>query len=399
MRSVPSRTSLMSESLSGMRVALVHHWLLGMHGSEQVLEALCRIFPGADIFTLFYNPNAVSPLIRSRNVQASFLNPLQNVHRLLLPALPMALENFDLRGYDLIISNESGPAKGVLAPAGARHFCYCYTPMRCLWELYPAYRREFGGNRLERGLLALFASRMRVWDYASAARVDGFIAASRHTGRRIRRAYRRRSAVVYPPVAIETFRREPAEDYFLMIGEMLPYKQFDYAIRAFSKSGRKLLVAGDGPEYRRLRKIAGRSVEFCGQVKPEDIRTLYARSRALIVPGEKDFGITMVESLASGKPVIALGRGGANEIIGSGCGILYPNADEEALEEALRSFEQSEALFSPRTLKERAAWFSESEFRTRFLEALSARWSETPRTHKAKKTGPFIVPPTAALRS
>src|SRR5580692_9707802 len=196
-----------------MRVALVHYWLLGMRGGEKVLEAMCRVFPGADIFTLFYDPEAVSPLIRSHTVKASFLNPFRRAYRSLLPLMPMALEDFDLRAYDLVISSESGPAKGVLTSSTTKHFCYCHTPMRYLWELYPAYRREFGQSALKRAALAPVASYMRLWDYASAARVDGFMANSRNVGRRIWRTYRRRSTVVYPPVAVDTFRYAPPEDY------------------------------------------------------------------------------------------------------------------------------------------------------------------------------------------
>src|ERR1700683_2842940 len=163
-----------------MRIALVHYWLLGMRGGEKVLEAMCRAFPEADIFTLFYDPEAVSPLIRSRNVRASFLNPLRRFHRSLLPLMPMELADFDLRAYDLVISSESGPAKGVLTSANSRHFCYCHTPMRYLWELYPEHRREFGESTLKRVVLAPVASYMRLWDYASAARVDGFMANSQN---------------------------------------------------------------------------------------------------------------------------------------------------------------------------------------------------------------------------
>src|ERR1700679_4213624 len=176
-----------------MKVALVHYWLLGSRGGEKVLEAICRIFPDADIFTLFYDPDAVSPLIRSKKVTASFLNPAKKFYRSMLPLMPLALEGFDLRPYDLVISSESGPAKGVLTSSTARHVCYCHTPMRYLWELYPAYRREFGEGTLKRVALAPVANYLRLWDYASAARVDGFMANSQNVGHRIWRTYRRRS--------------------------------------------------------------------------------------------------------------------------------------------------------------------------------------------------------------
>jgi len=374
-----------------------------MRGGEKVLEAMCRIYPEADIFTLFYNPEAVSPLIRSHTVHASFLNPFQRVYRSLLPLMPMALEDFDLRGYDLVISSESGPAKGVLTSATSRHFCYCHTPMRYLWELYPAHRREFGGNKLKHAIFAPVANYMRLWDYATSARVDGFMANSRNVNHRIWRAYRRRSTVVYPPVAVETFRFSPPDDYFLMVSEMVAYKRLDYAIRCFTRSGRRLKVVGAGPDYKSLKKQAGPSVEFCGRVTDTELRDLYARCRALVVPGEEDFGINMVEALASGKPVIALARGGAIEIVENGRGLLYPEPDEANLEEALQAFDRIESRIDSLALIESTGAYSETVFRQRFLatvENMSLRRSG--RTAPPSTGGPVLVPPihtAAGLKS
>ncbi len=301
-----------------MRVAIVHYWLLGMRGGESVVESLCRMLPEADIFTLFYDPSRISETIRSHKVTASYLNPLRRHYRALLPWMPSALESFDLRGYDLIVSSESGPAKGVIAPSSARHVCYCHTPMRYLWELYPAYLNEWTRSRVKRMLMRRSANRLRLWDYATAARVDQFVANSENVRRRIWKTYRREAAVVNPPVAVETFSYAAPGDYFLMVSELVAYKRLDYAVRLFSRTGRRLRIAGDGPEYLALKRIAGPTVEFCGRVLAEQLRELYSRSRALIVPGEEDFGITMVESLASGKPVIALGsrRGLRNRATG-----------------------------------------------------------------------------------
>jgi glycosyltransferase involved in cell wall biosynthesis len=364
--------------LTAVRVALIHYWLLGARGGEKVLEAICRIFPAADIFTLFYDPSAVSPLIRSKNVQFSCLNPLRSVYRSLLPLMPMALEDFDLRPYDLVISSESGPAKGVLTSAKTAHFCYCHTPMRYLWELYPAYRHDFPGSVFRKALLAPFASYLRTWDYASAARVDAFMANSANTKQRIWKTYRRRSRVVHPPVSVEAFQHRPSEGYSLMIAEMVAYKQLDYAIRAFVRNGRKLRIVGSGPEYKSLKKDASHNIEFCGRVNDNDLRDLYAHCDALIVPGEEDFGITMVEALASGKPVIALARGGALEIVGNGCGVLYPEANEAGLENALQSFERIRGSIDPQILADRAAGFSEAAFQRRFLETLARFWARLP---------------------
>ncbi len=235
-----------------MRAAIVHYWLLNQRGGEAVLEALCRLLPDADLFTLFYDPDRVSPLIRERRVTASFLNPLRRHYRSLLPLMPLALESFDLRGYDLIVSSESGPAKGILAPSDARHVCYCHTPMRYLWDLYPAYLNEWTRSRWKRAMMAPVANYLRLWDYATAARVDEFVANSQNVRRRIRRCYRRESEVIHPPVAVETFFWKPPEDYYLIVSELVPYKRVDLAVRLFSKTGRRLCVVGAGPEYRNL---------------------------------------------------------------------------------------------------------------------------------------------------
>jgi glycosyltransferase involved in cell wall biosynthesis len=350
-----------------------------MRGGESVVESLCRMFPEADIFTLFYDPERISETIRSHKVTASYLNPLRRYYRALLPFMPSALESFDLRGYDLVISSESGPAKGVLAPAAARHICYCHTPMRYLWELYPDYLNDWTHSRLKRLLMRPVARNLRLWDFASAARVDRFIANSENVRRRIWKTYRRDSTVVHPPVAVETFCYRPPEDFFLMVSELVTYKRLDYAIRHFSRTGRKLRVAGDGPEYRNLKRHNGASVEFCGRVSAADLRELYARSRALVVPGEEDFGITMVESLASGKPVLALGRGGACEIVrevaahgAAPHGILYATPSDEDLEEALAHFEMVEHAFLPKQLQRWAANFSEAHFQANVERILAA---------------------------
>lgn len=352
-----------------MRVALVHYWLLGSRGGEKVLEAICRIFPSADIYTLFYEPESVSPLLRSTNVHASSLNCLRRFHRSLLPLMPMALESFDLREYDLVISSESGPAKGVITSSNTLHVCYCHSPMRYLWELYPAYRAEFG-NWFTRAAMTPLTNYLRVWDFASAARVDSFIANSRNVQRRIRKTYRRASRVVYPPVPASLFRCDANEGYFLMVSELVAYKRLDYAVRAFTRSGRRLRIVGDGPEFRKLKSIATSNIEFCGRVPDNQLADLYAHCSAFIMPGEEDFGITMVEALASGKPVVALGLGGSLEIVTEECGILYRDPTERSLNEALQLFDRTGEYFQPRYLQKRASAFSEATFQREFISVL-----------------------------
>ena len=288
-----------------MRTAIVHYWLLNMRGGEKVLEALCRLLPEADISTLFYDPQRVSPTIRSHRVTSSFLQPLRRHYRSLLPLMPRALENSDLRGYDLIVSSESGPAKGVIVPSGARHVCYCHTPMRYLWDLYPAYRNEWTRSRMKRPLMTPLTHYLRLWDYAPSARVDDFIANSENVRSRIAKTYRREACVIFPPVAVESFYWKPSEDYYLIVSELVAYKRIDAAVRVFSRSGRRLKIAGDGPEFGALKRHATPNIEFCGRVSNHEFRELYARCRAFLMPGEEDFGITAVEALASGKPVIA----------------------------------------------------------------------------------------------
>jgi len=362
-----------------MRTAIVHYWLLGMRGGEKVVEALCRLLPDADIFTLFYDPAKVSETIRSHTVKTSYLNPLRRFHRSLLPFMPSALESFDLRGYDLVVSSESGPAKGVLAPSTARHLCYCHTPMRYLWELYPAYLNEWTTSAWKRSLMRPIARNLRLWDFASAARVDDFVANSENVRRRIWKTYRRESTVVHPPVAVGTCFHRPPEDYFLAVSELVPYKQLDYVVRAFVKNGRRLRIVGDGPEYKRLKQQAAGNVEFCGRVSNADLSELYARCRAFLLPGEEDFGISAVEALASGKPVIALGCGGAVESVPTGQlagqplgGVLYPDASEASLNGALVDFEMIETRVRPHDLQAWAGQFSEEHFQEKMRRILTA---------------------------
>ncbi len=347
-----------------MRAAIVHYWLLNWRGGEKVLESLCRLLPDADIFTLFYDPTAVTPTIRSHKITASFLNPFRRHYRNLLPLMPLALEQFDLREYDLVISSESGPAKGVLTSSSARHICYCHTPMRYLWDLYPAYSREWL-PLWKRALFAPIANYLRLWDYASAARVDEFVANSVNVRRRIRRAWRRGARVVYPPVAVDDFYCLPSGNYYLIVSELVSYKRVDLAVRACSRTGRRLRVVGDGPEYKALRRIAAPNIEFCGRVPSAELCDLMARARALIAPGEEDFGIAPVEALASGKPVIALGRGGSLETIPLADpfgGVFFQEPTVDHLVDALHRFELSESQVRPAHLQAWAQQFSEANY-------------------------------------
>jgi glycosyltransferase involved in cell wall biosynthesis len=359
-----------------VRAAIVHYWLLNRRGGEKVLDALCRLLPDADIFTLFCDPETLSPIVRSHRIVTSFLNRLRSRYRSLLPLMPMALESFDLRGYDLVVSSESGPAKGVITSSNTRHVCYCHTPMRYLWDLYPAYRNEWTRSRWKRALMTPVANYLRLWDYASAARVDQFVANSRNVQSRIWKTYRRESEVIYPPVDVGSFYWKPAEDYALAVSELVPYKRIDTLVRCFSRSGRRLKIAGAGPEYRALRAMASPNVEFLGRVADEELRELYARCRFFLLPGEEDFGITAVEALASGKPVVALGRGGALETAPFFGGVFYDAPEADAIAHAIGRLESMESSIRPADLQSWASQFSEEEFMRRMSAIL--KLTETP---------------------
>ncbi|HEY7211454.1 MAG TPA: glycosyltransferase [Bryobacteraceae bacterium] len=365
-----------------MRSAIVHYWLLGMRGGEKVVESLCRILPDADVFTLFYDPERIAPGIRSHRIFVSSLDRYRRHYRSLLPLMPLALESFDLRGYDLVVSSESGPAKGVLTAAGTRHVCYCHSPMRYLWDLYPAYLHEWSRSSLKRLFMAPLANYLRLWDYASAARVDDFVANSHNVQDRIVKAYRRSSRVVYPPVEVETFFCSAPEDYYLIVSELVAYKRVADAIECFTRSGRRLKIAGSGPEYAALKRRAGRTIEFCGRVSDSELRSLYARARAVLMPGEEDFGIVAVEALASGKPLIGLGRGGLVEIAPPCPGaFLYREPGASYLQTAVERFERQEPLISPGPLQAAAVRFSETRFRNEMEQILFG--DSTPPSHAA----------------
>jgi glycosyltransferase involved in cell wall biosynthesis len=353
-----------------MRAAIVHYWLLNRRGGEKVLDGLCRLLPDADIFTLFCDPHSVSPVVQRHRITTSFLNPLRRWHRTLLPLMPMALESFDLRGYDLVVSSESGPAKGVITSSDTVHLCYCHTPMRYLWDLYPAYRNEWTRSRWKRAAMTPAANYLRLWDYASAARVDRFIANSENVQRRIWKTYRRESEVVHPPVDVDSFYWKPGEDYFLAAGELVAYKRIDSIVQWASRSGRRLRIVGSGPEYGRLRAMAGNTVEFLGRVSDVELRELYARCRAFLLPGEEDFGMTPVEALASGKPVVALGRGGALETVPRLGGVFYEEPTADHIEDAIGALEALEPAIRPEELQEHARQFGTDEFLRRMQVVL-----------------------------
>lgn len=352
-----------------MRVAIIHYWLVGMRGGEKVVEALCELYPQADIFTHVYVPEKMSETIRSRRVTTTFIDRLPRAARMYknyLPLMPLALEQLDLTGYDLVISSESGPAKGVVPPPDALHVCYCHSPMRYLWNMYHEYRRTAG--RLQRLLMPPLTHYLRLWDQSSAARVDAFAANAANVADRITSYYRRDSEVVYPPVDVNAFApAAPHElgDYYLMVGELVAYKRPDLAVEAFNASGRKLVVIGGGERLEQIQRLAGPTVEVLGPQPFDVLKDRYARCLALIFPGEEDFGIVPLEATASGRPVIAYARGGALETVVDGVtGVLFETQTIEALNAAVARCET--IAFAPTAMRAHAQRFSKERFKRAF---------------------------------
>lgn len=318
-----------------------------MRGGEKVLESLCRMFPAADVYTNLAIPENLSPVITRHKITETFIARLPFARKMYpryLPLMPLALEALDLTGYDLIISNEAGPAKGIVPGPSAIHLNYCCSPMRYIWDQYHIYRARAGW--FTRMVMPLFAHYLRIWDATAAMRVDYFLADSQHVANRIKRYYRRDADVVYPPVAVDEFAPVPSaerSDYYLWCGELVRYKRPDIAIEAFNASGRPLIVIGDGEERERLQKTAKANITFLGKAPFETLKHHMARCQALIFPGEEDFGIVPLEVQASGRPVIALARGGALETIVAGkTGVFFDTPTSAALNNAIATFESSD---------------------------------------------------------
>jgi glycosyltransferase involved in cell wall biosynthesis len=360
-----------------LRVAVVHHWLAGYNGGERVVSALLEMHPEADLFVLVGKEELLARFTPHR-VTTSFLQRVPGsirYHRHLLPLCPFALEQFDLRDYDLVISSESGPAKGVITSPGTFHVSYCHSPMRYIWDLYHEYTNGKDMKGLTRLIFKTVAHYMRVWDVASASRVDSFVANSNNTAARIRKHYRREAVVIHPPVDVASgYVAATIGDYYLAVGRLVDYKRIDLAVSACTQLRRSLRVIGVGPQYRRLREIAGPCVEFLGELSDAELHEQYAHCRALLFPGEEDFGIVAVEAHAFGRPVVAYGRGGAletvrgrfagQEAVDSSCdGIFFAEQTTDAVAEAILAFEVSEQAFSPAEIALGAAPFSTERFK------------------------------------
>lgn len=356
-----------------MQVALVHEWFNEIAGSEKCVGEFNHIYPSADIYTLvdWLDDERRKHLLDGKRTHTSFVQhlPLARKHfRHYMPLFPLAIEQFELGGYDLVLSSSHLVAKGVLTHHGQLHVCYCHTPVRYAWDMYHDYLR--GGN-LHNGGIKSWASRymlhrLRQWDVLSSYRVDHFIANSHYVRQRIRKIYRRDAKVIYPPVDTSLFNNcADKEDYYLAFSRLVPYKRMDLIVQAFANSKRKLIVVGNGPEMNKLRKMATSNIEFLGFQSNENVARLMQKAKALVFAALEDFGIIPVEAQACGTPVICLNQGGTAETVIHGkTGIHFPEQTVSAIQQALHEFEQQQDKFEPDVISHFANSFSVQRFHT-----------------------------------
>lgn len=360
-----------------MKVAIVHYWLTGMRGGERVLEALCKLFPSADIYTHVYNPDLISDVIKQHTIRTTFIQKLPwalHWYNSYLPLMPLALEQIDLRGYDLVISSESGPAKGVITEPQALHICYCHSPMRYLWDQY--FRYLEGRGPLTRTIMRLTFHYLRVYDCASSHRVEKFIANSKYVASRIQQYWRREAEVIYPPVDINRFSLSNKNDgFYLWLGKVVRYKKPDLAVEAFNKNGKQLVVIGEGEQLGVVMRMARKNITFLGAVDDTTVTRYLQCCKALVFPGVEDFGIVPVEAMACGKPVIAFGRGGACEsMIEDQTGVFFHESTPESLSQAIERYERMERQFNPIEIRRQAERFSETAFMDRLWNTVTKAW-------------------------
>lgn len=363
------------------RVAIVHDWLTGMRGGEAILDVICELFPQADLYTLLQTDFKMSPrILNGRRVHHSYLQRLMKMRRFsegyrkLLPIFPHAIESLDLSGYDLILSNTHCVAKGVRKKPGALHVAYVSTPMRYIWDMFEEYFGPGKSGFLTAKAAALCRPYLQKWDVKTTAGVDVLLANSRFVQERIRKFWNRDSVVVHPFVETAKFggKFEEPKDYYLIVSAFAPYKRIDLAIEAFVKMGKRLVVIGKGQDEEKLKKLAkGHSnIQFHGGLSDEALGAFYKKAQALIFPGLEDFGITPLESMFNGRPVIAYGKGGLLDTVTLETGVFFPEQSVDSLINAVEEFEHR--TFRPEVLRARAEEFSREHFRERYLHALSA---------------------------
>jgi len=358
-----------------MKVAIVHYWLVGMRGGEKVLEALCDIYPEADIYTHVYAPEAISEKLKKHRIKTTFIQTLpfsKKWYSYYLPLMPIALESLDLTPYDLIISSESGPAKGIIPAPNATHICYTHSPMRYAWDMFHTYWGD--SHWLKRIPISIMMHYLRLWDSNCALRSDFFIANSTFIAKRIRKYYRREATVIHPPVDIEKFTpiEKPSADYYLWLGELTKYKRPLDAVQAFNQSGKKLIMVGEGDQYRTIQELTNENITLTSKVGQAELLELFQNCKALIYSGIEDFGIIPVEVMACGRPVIAYNQGGATDsVIHGRTGILYSELSPQGLNQGITEFEKIEHNFDSEKIRTHSKSFSKMRFIQQFKEFLS----------------------------
>lgn len=366
--------------LKKARVAIVHYWLVNMRGGEKVVEALLDIFPQAEIFTLVHDPAKISDKINSKKIHTSFIQKIPFAvprYQNFFPLFPFAVEQFDLSGFDLVISSDSGFAKMALTRSDQLHVCYCHTPMRYAWDKYFEYLNGSGLGFIKRSAMRLFMHYVRLTDLAASFRVDRFVANSATVAGRIKKHYRRDAVVVHPPVDCGRFT--PAgngaaakKPFYLFVGQLIPYKKPDVVVDAFNESGLGLRIAGTGQMERALKKRAGKNIEFLGKASAEELADLYRNCEALVFPNEEDFGIVPVECMAAGKPVIALNLGGASETVVDGTtGVLFDECSVSGLQSAVKRFLTIKDSFDPAKIRNHALQFDSGVFHEKMTSFFS----------------------------
>lgn len=368
-------------SLNNKKLALVHYWLTGMRGGEKVVQSICKLFPEIDIFTLVYDKAKIVESINQHKIFTSFIQKLpfaRRIYQTYLPFMPIAIEQFNLSNYDIVISSESGIAKGVLTKPETCHFCYCHTPMRYLWNMYFDYLENENIRFLKRRIIEIFFSYLRVWDLATSFRVNYFICNSQNVRKRVLKYYSRDSEVIYPPVDVDNMKFETKkQDYYLVVGQLVSYKRVDLAVKAFNVLGKELIIIGEGSEYKRLKKIAKNNIKFLGWQSTDNLKKYYAMAKALIFPGEEDFGITPVEAQASGTPVIGYGKGGLLETVIKGkTGMFFSRQDYKDIINIVENFESSSSKFDPYEIRNNSMKFSKKSFENKLSQFLEEKYQE-----------------------
>jgi glycosyltransferase involved in cell wall biosynthesis len=365
-----------------LKTAIVHEWLVNYAGSERCVESFTNIWQDAPVFTLvdFLSEDERRIILKGKKANTSFIQKLpfaRTQHRKYLPLFPLAIEQFDLNAYDLVLSSSHAVAKGVLTNSYQLHICYCYTPMRYAWDLYHIYLKEAGLLSGISGLTAkMILHKLRVWDIISSNRVDHFIAISNHISKRIKKTYNRDSVVIYPPVDVHLFEcRSDKEDFYLTASRMVSYKRIDIIVEAFSAMpDKKLVVIGDGPEMKKIKSKAGKNIEILGYQAFASLKSYMQKAKAFIFAAEEDFGIIAVEAMACGTPVIALNKGGASETVSdNNTGILFDHQSSQSVKEAVLKFESIQDKFDPSIIRAHSLQFSRNIFEEKIKQFIDEK--------------------------